>query len=111
MAIFHADEQARFELEGVRTSPFCEESYSSRLDLDFEFQDGDRIRGFVEYDTDLFKRETVERMIKDYETIGREMAASSKTLLREMKRRLMSAEERKEQDDFLHSVMRIEADF
>ncbi len=111
MAIFHADEPARFELEGVRTSPFCEESYSSRLDLDFEFHDGDQIRGFIEYDTDLFKRETVERMIGDYETIGREMAASSKTLLREMKRRLMSTEERKEEDDFLHSVMRIEADF
>jgi amino acid adenylation domain-containing protein len=111
MAIFHNNEPLRLDLDHVKTSIFVEESYSSRFDLDFEFREGERIEGFVEYDTDLFRRETVEKMIEDYKVVAGKMTDHPRMRLHELRNLFLNPKEKEEQEAFIQSTMEIREDF
>jgi len=111
MAIFHNNEPIRLDIDNVKTSIFIEESYASRFDLDFEFREGESLEGFVEYDTDLFRRETIEKMIEDYKVVAGEMTDHPRMRLRELKNLFLSQEEKEEQNAFIKSTMKIAEDF
>lgn len=55
------------ELRGVRLSPIEVDNGTARLDLTLILQeDGDRLTGTINYNTDLFKAETIDRLAKHY---------------------------------------------
>jgi amino acid adenylation domain-containing protein len=62
--------RAEVETEGLALTPLRTESVSSKFDLTLALaQFGSDLLGSVEYNTDLFKQSTIERMIAHYLTI------------------------------------------
>ena len=58
-------EESKLEIEGLRFTEYKREQKSSKFDLAFTaIEVGDEIVFIVEYGVSLFKRETIERMIK-----------------------------------------------
>ncbi len=62
MLLFHNNASHLFTLDGVTCSPFYEDSITCRFDLDFEFFDDRDFDGFIEYDTELYRPQTVEKL-------------------------------------------------
>ena len=73
--------------------------------------EGEAITGFIEYDTSLFTRETVERLAKDLATVLETIANEPEMKLADLKNEIMSADEKRETETFLQSIMEVNEDF
>ncbi|MDT8423727.1 MAG: amino acid adenylation domain-containing protein [Desulfuromonadales bacterium] len=62
MLVFHNNEPVRFDFANVSCTPFFETSTTSRFDLDFEFFDNAQLDGFIEYDSELYRAASVEKI-------------------------------------------------
>jgi acyl carrier protein len=62
MMVYHNNDDIEFKIEGARVEEFYTDSFTSRFDLDFEFIDGGKIRGFIEYDSYLYFESTIEKI-------------------------------------------------
>jgi amino acid adenylation domain-containing protein len=58
------------ELPGVTISPLGRNTETAKFDLTLSMEQGpERLRGYLNYNTDLFDAETIERMLGHYETL------------------------------------------
>ncbi|MFF8789320.1 condensation domain-containing protein [Streptomyces sp. NPDC015125] len=74
MFSFQDFEEDALALEGVRCTPWDIPVGSSKFDLELELgRDGDELRGFLEYSTDLYEAATARRMADDYLALLREV--------------------------------------
>jgi len=65
--------QESLELPGLKLAPVAIESRTSPFDLALNMSEsGNFLSGFIQYNTDLFKKPTIDRMIKQYEAVLRE---------------------------------------
>lgn len=63
VVILQKHERDAIELEGVRVKPFLDETGISKFDLTFDFRENPNgLHVGIEYNTDLFRRERIERM-------------------------------------------------
>ncbi|HKX30124.1 MAG TPA: amino acid adenylation domain-containing protein, partial [Blastocatellia bacterium] len=63
-------EASELQMEGVNIAPFDRETRTSKFDLNFTFeQQNDRLRGFIEFNSDLFFEDRVERMAQHLRTL------------------------------------------
>jgi amino acid adenylation domain-containing protein len=57
-------------LDGVKVKPMHFHNGTSKLDMFFSLWDsGDQYRGEIEYNTDLFMKETMDRVVENYKTV------------------------------------------
>jgi len=64
------------DLAGLRAEWFSVDNQTSKFDLTLAWSDSpDGLRGWLEYDTDLFDADTIERMLGHYQTILESVAA------------------------------------
>lgn len=63
VVILQKNERETIELEGVQVKPFLEDVGISKFDLTFDFRENpEGLHLGIEYNTDLFRRERIERM-------------------------------------------------
>ena len=75
MLVFNNAPVGALKLPGVELELLEFENKTTKFDLIFNFtEQNERLDGKVEYNTDLFKGETVKRMIRHFERIVREMS-------------------------------------
>ncbi|WP_179862534.1 non-ribosomal peptide synthetase [Bacillus wiedmannii] len=68
------------ELDNLNISPLETHSGTAKFDLTIElFENEDGIKGWVEYNTDLFKRDTISRVIGHYELILKQLETNMET--------------------------------
>ncbi|MFI6511943.1 condensation domain-containing protein [Streptosporangium sp. NPDC050855] len=73
MFSFQDFEEDALALDGLRCTPWDIPVGSSKFDLELELgRDGDRLRGFLEYSTDLYEAHTVRVMADEYLALLRE---------------------------------------
>jgi len=104
-------EPSSLRLDNVRISPFAEDSTTSRADLDFMFQTGEELQFTIEYDTDLFREETVRKIGSDTIEILKAFVRNTDMTLKEAADMFVTSEEKREEQDFLQSITDIEEDF
>ncbi|WP_430477758.1 condensation domain-containing protein [Streptomyces sp. P11-1] len=74
MFSFQDFEEDALALDGLHCTPWDIPVGSSKFDLELELgRDGDRLRGFLEYSTDLYEAATVRRLADDYLALLREV--------------------------------------
>ncbi|QES47480.1 hypothetical protein DEJ50_06225 [Streptomyces venezuelae] len=74
MFSFQDFEEDALALDGLHCTPWDIPAGSSKFDLELELgRDGDRLRGFLEYSTDLFEAATARRIADDYLALLREV--------------------------------------
>ena len=88
-----------FELSGLHVSTFDIEGTSAKFDLTVNLEEGsEEISGVLEYNTDLFERETIERLATHFEQLlwsivsNPEQRVSELALLAERERRQLLQE-------------------
>jgi amino acid adenylation domain-containing protein len=70
MVILQNNEDAEFDLPGVRITPFEAETTISKFDLTFNFMETENgIQGGIEYNSDLFKSDRIERMAVHFQEL------------------------------------------
>ncbi len=75
MLVFNNAPVGALRLPGVELELVEFENKTTKFDLIFNFTErGERLEGKVEYNTDLFREETIRRMIRHFERIVREMS-------------------------------------
>jgi microcystin synthetase protein McyE len=110
LIIVQNNEPARLNWEGVEVSPFADESIASQFDLKFTVAPGAGWDIVVEYNPDLFREETVQRMKHDLQRILEFLAGSPQMTINDMVRELWP-ETFVEEAEFLKSVMSTDEDF
>ncbi|MCP4397917.1 MAG: amino acid adenylation domain-containing protein [bacterium] len=85
MVILQNTAEAELTLEGITVSPIEDESYISKCDLGFYFeerQDGLRVQ--LEYNTDLFREERIRMMEKHFSTLLTSVLGTPERPLKEL---------------------------
>jgi amino acid adenylation domain-containing protein len=76
MFVLHNAPSPPLELSGVRVGTFNVQIGTSKFDLLLSMrEEGDRLTAVIEYNTDLFKESTIERMSHQFETLLEGLAA------------------------------------
>ena len=76
--VFHNVPQSALELSGLLATPLDVESGIAKFDLTLSMQeDGATLRGYVEYNTDLFDAATIDRMVGHWRTLLEGIVAAS----------------------------------
>ncbi|WP_052496594.1 non-ribosomal peptide synthetase [Pedobacter lusitanus] len=72
-------------MEGITVTPYQTEQAISKFDLTFNFIDGEQeIRGIIEYNSDLYHKERIERMISHLEQILNKLVEDDRVLLKDL---------------------------
>jgi glutamate-1-semialdehyde-2,1-aminomutase len=104
-------EQYDITMDNVQLTTFLEESQTSRSDFQFYFSEEQHLRLAIEYDTDLFKEETVRKVADNLTALLQRFVKNIHTPLKEVKNVLLTRKEKVEQQDFLQAAMNIDEDF
>jgi non-ribosomal peptide synthetase component F len=110
LIIVQNNEPARLNWEGVEVSPFADESIASQFDLKFTVTPGAGWDIVVEYNPDLFREETVQRMKHDLQRILELLACSTQMSVDGLIKAL-HPEAFAEEAEFLKSVMSTDEEF
>lgn len=87
-------ELSRQSADGIIAEPFRCHSKTAKFDLSLEASDqGETISFAIEFSTDLFRQETIERLTGHYENLLRDIAAKPDKKLRDIN--ILSASERR----------------
>ncbi|AMV71109.1 glutamate-1-semialdehyde aminotransferase [Desulfuromonas sp. DDH964] len=84
LLIFHNNRPLVLELPGIDCEPFFEDSVSCRFDLDFELFDDEPLSGFIEYDCELYRPETVATLASALARLAAVASGAPETPLREL---------------------------
>lgn len=88
------------EMQGLKVDRYLVEDPTSKYDLTFNFTDDEGvIHAYLEYDTDLFKHDTIVAFLDDFNEIVQRVSSDSGVTLIEIRKQLNSAPEPTE-DDF-----------
>jgi amino acid adenylation domain-containing protein len=80
MVIYHVADNQNIELPELVITPLATQENISRFDLSLHFtRFGDRLGGGIEYNSDLFDADRIDRMIAALETLARAALGSDKT--------------------------------
>jgi natural product biosynthesis luciferase-like monooxygenase protein/amino acid adenylation domain-containing protein len=83
------------ELAGLKLTPLPTETGTAKLDLLLSMEENDNgLCGFIEYNTDVFSPETIERMLGNYQTLLQGVAANAEQRLSQLP--LLSGIERRQ---------------
>lgn len=105
-------ESFHLELESLSVSSFMDESAITVFDLNFMIgETADSIQIGIEYNTDLFKRDTVQKLGTDYVMLLETVINQPSLLIKDLRSLFTSAEESKEKTDFIKSTMELSEDF
>lgn len=84
MLIYHQHPAPRLQLDGIESEVHALQSYTSRFDLDFEiWTTGERLHGFIEYDTGLFSANRARRFAERWRALLMEFAMRPAAMLDE----------------------------
>ncbi|MEW6742819.1 MAG: amino acid adenylation domain-containing protein [Planctomycetota bacterium] len=65
-------------LEGLRASPIAIDPHTSKIDLLMSLQESaGSVTGFIEFNSDLFERATIERLLEHYQTLAATVVADA----------------------------------
>lgn len=68
MFVFNESPMKSIKIENIQVEPLQIDIKTSKFDMNFVLTDnGNRIKGEIEYNTDLFKKETIERFLNHFE--------------------------------------------
>ncbi|KPA18699.1 thioester reductase [Candidatus Magnetomorum sp. HK-1] len=104
-------EPSPLKLDNVKIGHFAEDSTTSRADLDFMFLADDKIQFTIEYDTDLFREETIHKIGDDTINVLKAFVYNIDMTLNQVKEMIMTSEQKREEQDFLELVKDIDEDF
>ncbi|MBF0450304.1 MAG: amino acid adenylation domain-containing protein [Candidatus Magnetomorum sp.] len=104
-------EPSSLKLDNVKISPFAEDSSTSRADLDFIFLVDDQLELTIEYDTALFREETIHKIGNCAIEILKIFANNMDMTLNQIKDIFMTSEQKNEEHHFLESLTTIDEDF
>src|SRR5262245_11294765 len=77
MFAFHNAPSSALKLEGLTLSPLNIDSETAKFDLLLSMQDGaERLRGLIEYNTDLFDASTIARLLRHFEVLLKGIVAN-----------------------------------
>jgi non-ribosomal peptide synthetase component F len=103
---------SNLEMTGLIVSPFINETFTNLFDINFMFKEMEGgIQTGIQYNTDLFKRESIENMATDYVMLLETVINQPSLLIKDLRSLFTSAEESKEKTDFIKSTMELSEDF
>jgi amino acid adenylation domain-containing protein len=122
MFVLENTPRANFELAGLTATPVEIDSGTAKLDLTLSMEEAPgALKAVVEYNTDLFERDTIERMLGHFETLLRGIVENPDRPLSELP--ILSAAERRRlrvewndtqrdypQDKCIHELFEAQAD-
>lgn len=92
-------------IPGLTITDCSLDSLTSKVDITFNFkQTAGIIKGAIEYDTSLFKRSTISRLIGNLQHIARTVAENDSLIIGDIKL-LQSEEEKSEEENFKQLMM------
>ncbi len=85
MFVFNNSPLSKIEIEELSIEPMALDLGAAKFDITFVLtKRGNRIRGSLEYDTDLFRKETIERMISHFQGILEVVVKNSNKKIQEI---------------------------
>jgi acyl transferase domain-containing protein/NADPH:quinone reductase-like Zn-dependent oxidoreductase/acyl carrier protein len=102
----------QFNIESLSVLPFIDESPTTVFDLNFMVAEvANIIQIGIEYNTDLFERDTVQKLSTDYAMLLEKVINQPSLLIKDLRSLLTSAEESKEKTEFIKSTMELSEEF
>jgi non-ribosomal peptide synthetase component F len=113
MVILQNYEPVSFDLPNISVQSFMDDaSVTSKFDLNLMFEEIEQQIGvWVEYNTDLFKRATIEQFAENFSKLIQAVVASPQVNLSSFKKLFIATSEQQEQSQFLQAIDEISDDF
>lgn len=113
MVILQNYDPVSFDLPNISVQSFMDDaSVTSKFDLNLMFEEiGQQIGVWVEYNTDLFKRTTIELFAENFVKLVRAIIVKPNTQLNDFKNLFVTKHEQQEQSQFLAAIEAISDDF
>ncbi len=111
MFIFHNNTKAINSFANFKASEYLNENQFARFDLDFEIVDSMPFCGFIEYDVRLFKKESIEKFIKELTLILEFIIENPQKTILDLKEIVKDKSEIEQTNSFLEQINSLDEDF
>jgi len=113
MVILQNYDPVSFDLPNISVQSFMDDaSVTSKFDLNLMFEEiGQQMGVWVEYNTDLFQRTTIELFAENFVKLVQAIIVKPNTQLNDFKLLFASNREQQEQSQFLQAIGEISDDF